>query len=78
MKSAHSHVTIGRHKRIGQTGRIPSRLPFLAARETPCGFLLALFRNEKAVIQVESCTLSLHSSYTAKMLSFKSSRMNNF
>jgi hypothetical protein len=65
-------------RKTGQTGCVGSRLPFSAARETPCGFLPALFRNEKTVIQTGLCTFALHSSYTAIMRPFRSCRMNNF
>ena len=41
---ARAHVTIRPTQKTGQTGRIRSRLPFSAERETPCGFLPALFQ----------------------------------
>jgi len=65
-------------QKTGQTGNPVSRPPFSAVRETPCGFLPALFRRRKTVIQAQFCTFALHSSYTAKMWAFRSCRMNNF
>jgi len=56
--------------------RLPSAIS--AARETPCGFLPALFRNNKAVIQTEFCTKTLHSSYTAKFSASRANRINYF
>ena len=78
MKSCHQPCKNRTTRKTGQTGCAGSRLPFSAARETPCGFLPPLFRNEKTVIQTAFCTFALHSSYTAKFVAFRSNRMNNF
>ena len=51
MKSCHQPCKNRTTRKTGQTGCVGSRLPFSAVRETPCGFLPALFRRWKTVIQ---------------------------
>jgi len=65
-------------RKTGQTGCVGSRLPFSTARETPCGFLPPLFRNEKTVIQTAFCTFALHSSYTAKICGIMWNEISGF
>ncbi len=61
-----SYVRIGRHTR---TDRRDAKAPvcyFLAARETPCGFLPALSAT-RGSHSYYCCTFSMHKSYTAKL-----------
>ena len=57
--------------------RFPSAI-FSGAGDTLQGFLPALFRNEKTVIQTEFCTFVLHSSYTAKICGIRWNKISGF